>query len=380
MNTTVSGRPKTLAEAKAWMQERLALRAHPMNALAPEEGAQWIDGIPALDGVAWGGYWGALGDEFMAQARAVERAGDGTRAAVLYQKASGLYFMGCFPCPNHPVKQHCAAEERKAYLAGARLWPQPIRRETVAFAGREGEGNEVVLLVRRPQGLASPSVVLMWGGVDACKEQMTAASDALLALGVATVAMDNAGTGESPVRGVPDAERVFIAAMDWIAAQRDLDGARVGLLGRSFGGYWATKLAHVVPQRIAGAVNWGGGAHHMFQPEWVEASRHPDSYLMDLVETRCRMLGARDDAEYVAFFRRLSLLDQGLLDRPCAPLLLVNGKEDRQCPIADIHLLIERGSPKSVRLFPGGHMGLTPQTLPTIVQWLARQVQAQGVR
>jgi pimeloyl-ACP methyl ester carboxylesterase len=98
----------------------------------------------------------------------------------------------------------------------------------------------------------------------------------------------------------------------------------VGLLGRSFGGYWATKLAHLVPERIAGAVNWGGGAHHMFQPEWVQASRHPDSYLMELVETRRLMLGAADDAEYVAFFQRLSLLDQALLDQPCAPLLLVN--------------------------------------------------------
>jgi surfactin synthase thioesterase subunit len=101
---------------------------------------------------------------------------------------------------------------------------------------------------------------------------------------------------------------------------------------------------------------------------------------MNLVETRQRMLGARNDAEYIEFFRRLSLLDQGLLDRPCAPLLLVNGKDDKQCPVADIHLLIERGSPKSVRLFAGGHMGITPQTLPTIVQWLARQVHGEGVR
>jgi esterase FrsA len=382
MNTavTISGRPKTLDEAKAWMRERLAARTHPMNALAPDEGPAWIDGVPGLDGEAWGTYWGRLGDEVAAQAQAVERGGDLGAAAVLFQKASGLYFMGRFPCPDHPAKQHCAEEERRTYLAAGRLWPLPIQRQVVPFEGRQGEGGEVVLLVRRPLAVARPPVVLMWGGVDACKEQMTAASDALLALGVATVAMDNAGTGESPVCGVPDAERVFIAAMDWVAAQPDFDGARVGLLGRSFGGYWATKLAHLLPERIAGAVNWGGGAHHMFQPEWVEASRHPDSYLMDLVPTRRRMLGARDDAEYVEFFRRLSLLDQGLLDQPCAPLLLVNGKEDKQCPVADIHLLIERGTPKSVRLFPGGHMGLTPQTLPTIVQWLMRQVQARGVR
>jgi len=135
-----------------------------------------------------------------------------------------------------------------------------------------------------------------------------------------------------------------------------------------------------MPERLAGCVNWGGGAHHMFQPEWVEASRYPDSYLMELVETRSLMLGATDDSEYLGGFKRLSLLDQGVLEQPCAPLLLVNGKEDRQCPVEDISLLIGCGSPKTVRLFPGGHMGLTPQTLPTIVDWLCKQVKGQGVR
>ena len=33
------------------------------------------------------------------------------------------------------------------------------------------------------------------------------------------------------------AERQFLPVFDWAAAQSDLDGDRVGLLGRSFGGY-----------------------------------------------------------------------------------------------------------------------------------------------
>lgn len=373
-------RPKNLAQAKAWMKQRLPTRFHPMNALSPDDGEALIDGVPGLDGEAWGTYWGAQGDATRAAAQTAEQAGDGERAAALYQRATGLYFMGRFPCPNHLAKQRCAQAERETYLALSRFWKEPIERVALSFEGRAGEGREVVVLVRRPAHVARPPVVIMWGGVDACKEQMTAASDALLAQGVATVAVDNAGTGESPVRGVPDAERQFLTVMDWVQARTDWNAERVGLLGRSFGGYWATKLAHLVPDRIAGAVNWGGGAHHMFQPEWIAASRYPDSYLMELVETRCLMLGASNDDEYLAFFKRLSLLDQGLLDQPSAPLLLVNGKEDRQCPVADIHLLIEHGSPKAVRLFPGGHMGLTPQTLPTIVGWLAAQVSGKGLK
>ena len=371
---SIQGRPKTLAEAKQWMQARLAARTHPMNNIEAAEGSRLIETLEGLDGDSWARVWGDAGDAARDAARRAEREGRNQEAAALFARASGLYFMGRFPCPNHPAKERCASAERETYLAASRYWNPPIERISVPFAGRAGEGREVIGLLRRPAGVDRPRIVIMWGGVDAWKEQMTAISEAFLARGLATIAMDNAGTGESPVKGVVDADRQFVAMFDWAAAQADLDAARVGCLGRSFGGYWATRLAHLHPERIAGAVNWGGGAHYMFQRDWVEASRFPDSYLMELVETRSRMLGASNDAEYIEFFERLSLVKQEILDRPCAPLLLVNGKEDKQCPIADMHLLMERGSPKSVRLFPGGHMGLTPQTLPTIVTWLAAQV------
>jgi hypothetical protein len=44
--------------------------------------------------------------------------------------------------------------------------------------------------------------------------------------------------------------------------------------------------------------------------------------------------------------------------------------EDRQSPIADLYLALEHGSPKSARVFPGGHMGHTPETRPTIIRWI----------
>lgn len=373
----VQGRPKTLAEAKQWMLGKLAARVHPMNLVSKEDGERLIDSLQGLDGASWAAVWGKAGDETRALADRARDSANDAEAAALYMKASGFYFMGRFPCPNHPDKERCARAERETYVLAGSYWDNPVQRVTIPFEGRSGEGKEIVFLIRRPKGVERPPVVVMWGGVDAWKEQMTAACNAFLAAGVATIAMDNAGTGESPVKGVQDAERQFLPVFEWASHQSDLDGAKVGILGRSFGGYWATKLAHLQPERIAAAVNWGGGAHYMFQPEWVESSRYPDSYLMELVETRQRMLGVSTDQEYIDGFKRLSLVDQGLLDQPSAPMLLVNGKEDKQCPIADLHLLIERGTPKAVRLFPGGHMGNTPQTLPTIVQWLSTHVKNQ---
>jgi esterase FrsA len=368
----VQGRRKTLAEAQAWLKIRLAARTHPMNMIEVVEGMDLIDQLQGLDALNWTQVWRTAADRAYELAERSAAAHNGADARQLYAKAAGLYFLARFPCPNHPEKLRSAELERTAYLKGAQYWPQPIEVVQIPFAGRVDEGSRIIGYLRRPIGGKASGIVMMWGGVDAWKEQMTVASDAFLGRGLATFALDNAGTGESPVKGVVDAERVYTAAIQWLKQQ--LGFSRVGVLGRSFGGYWATKLAHVAPELLAGAVNWGGGAHFMFQREWIEASRYPDSYLMELVETRMRMLGVSDDEGYVQGFARLSLLDQGILDQPCAPLLLVNGKEDRQCPPADIHLLLERGNPKSVRLFPGGHMGITPQTLPTIVSWLTARL------
>jgi esterase FrsA len=367
--------PRSLDDAKRWMHDKLAKRVHPLGLTDPAVTAPLIDRLAGLDAENWAAVWHAAGEDSSRQAQAAERRGDADEARRLFYQSYGFFFLGRFPCPNHPRKLECYAREREAYLNAGRLMDPPLERISAPFEGRAGEGREVVFYLRKPKGVKRPPVVVMWGGVDAWKEEMTELSNLLLAQGFATLAMDNVGTGESPVVAVPDADRQFLPVLDWVAARADLAGARPAILGRSFGGYWATKLAHLYPERFACAVSWGGGAHHMFQRSWVEASRHPESYLMELVETRSRMLGAKNDAEYVEGFARLSLLDQGLLDRPCAPLLLVNGKEDRQCPVDDIHLLLDRGSPKSVRFFPGGHMGFGPHTVPTIVAWVAERLQ-----
>jgi esterase FrsA len=360
VNTDV-GRPRTLEENRVWLHRRLDARIHPLDFCSIAGSRAVIDGLTGLDGASWGAAWSAAGAE-------AEAAGD-------WLDAHAYYFIGRFPTPNHPAKLAAAIKERETYLRVADQNGWGLQRVVIPFAGRADEGRDIAFYYRRPSGIARPPVVALWGGIDAWKEQLTEQVQAFLDAGIATIALDNPGTGESPVIASPDAERVFIPVFDWARSQPDLDAERIGCFGRSFGGYWATKLAHVMPERIAGAVSWAGGAHHMYQRDWIEASRYPDSYLMDLAEARGRMLGAVDDAQYIERFAALSLLDQGILERPCAPLLLVNGKYDKQCPVDDIYLLLEHGSPKSVRFFPGGHMGHGPHTLPTMVAWLKTQLE-----
>lgn len=366
--------PRSLENAKDWMRDRLGKRIHPLGLTDPDTTMDTIDALEGLDGENWAKAWIAAGHGYMRKAEELISTGDTTEARDAYYQAYGFYFLGRFPCPNHPAKEESYRLELDAYAKFGALAEPPIVPVSIPFDAPDVLSNEIRFYLRKPVGVEKPPVVIMWGGVDAWKEEMTELSNALVSAGIATIAMDNVGTGQSPLKARRDGEIQFKPVIEWVLQAGDLDGSRIGLIGRSFGGHWSTKLAHQLPEKLRCAVNWGGGIHFMFQKEWVEASRYPDSYLMELVETRSRMLGARNDEEYVEGFRALSLLDQGLLSQPCAPLLLVNGKEDKQCPIADIDLLLEHGSPKSVRLFPGGHMGFGPHTVPTIVAWVGNHL------
>jgi esterase FrsA len=144
--------------------------------------------------------------------------------------------------------------------------------------------------------------------------------------------------------------------------------------GTDFGGYWAAKMAFVEAQRLRAAVVWGGGVHYFFQAEWLRESTNAESYLMDHDVARCAAFGVQSVDELAKIFPSLSLRTQGWLDKPSCPMLIVNGKEDLQTPIADLYILLEYGAPKSARVFPGGHMGQTPETLPTIVRWLTSEL------
>ena len=128
--------------------------------------------------------------------------------------------------------------------------------------------------------------------------------------GFAVPSLDMPGTGQSPVLASTDAERQFTPVFDWLDGRDDLDSERRAVLGASFGGYWAMKLAYTHRERIRGAVNWGGGVHITFTREWQEKSRNASSYLMDLMAARARLFGGTTFEDYVARCPELSLLDQ----------------------------------------------------------------------
>jgi esterase FrsA len=328
--------------------------------------------LGSYDRDAWAAAFSSVAVRYQARARDAEQAGDAAGARQNYLRAYGCYRMARYPTTNSASKKCAYRNSQDMLLCASRYFSIPIARVEIPFAGRPGEGDRIIAHLRSPATTRRLPVLIVSGGIDTFKEDMH--TDQLLDRGIATLAVDIPGVGDAPLAGSEDAERMFTHILEWIAAQPEFDSARVGYWGASTGGYWAAKIAHTHRESLACVVSQGGCIHHAFDPDWIEQAQAGE-YPFELAETLAYAFGRDTFEQWVGYAPKLSLLRQGILDQQCAETLLVNGLHDTVFPIIDYHLLLEHGTPKSVRFFDAGHMGYTADTQSIILDWIANRLQ-----
>jgi pimeloyl-ACP methyl ester carboxylesterase len=320
-----------------------------------------------------------VGARFLEQAQAAERS-DAQLARSLYLRAWHNFNMGRWPTENTPGKRAAYAQALAAFAAYARLLDPPLEVLRIPF-----EGSEIVAYLRLPAGVRPAPIVVSISGLDSRKEDIGAGSDAYLSAGLAVLALDQPGTGQAPIRVDVGAERMFSAVLDHLAARSDIDSARIVVQGRSWSGYFAAVLAYTEKERLRGTVMHGGPIHAYFARDWQEQGLATPEYLFDLFAARAAIYpGVTTREELFAFLPRLSLVARELIDRPSAPMLLVNGVRDTQVPIEDLFLLMRRGSPKEAWVNPvGGHMGRSAEfpspaiARQVVMPWILRAMRGE---
>lgn len=359
---------------------RRAGRINPFERVDRKEVEGLLERLTSLDPDLWGSEWGKLGARHEANAEELAKRGQ-KEAGESYSQAYEYYRIGRYPVPSSPEKMNCYKGALRSFLKAAPYLDPPLERIEIPF-----EGKKVVGYLQIPRGVNRPPVVMHWGGVDGWKEDRRSNSEVFHTEGLATFTIDMPGAGENPCLGQePRAERTFSAAIDYLETRNDIDGKRIAVMGGSFGGYWAAKLAHTEPKRLRGAVNWGAGVHRTFQEEWLRPALTltASQYLMgpaSLLDARSYIFGLKTLEEVLNIAPSLSLVTQGLIDQPSAPLLCINGKEDDQHPISDLYLLAEHGSPKDIRIIAGaGHMGRkqgesNDEVQQIIIRWLKEKL------
>jgi len=368
--------PRTIEELKAETQARADRDAYPLIGIKPADARAALAKITTLDRDEWAAAWSAVAAGYEADARAAEAAGRIKDAQDGFLQAWRLYSFARWPTPNSPGKQQAYAKALAVFAAYARhLDPAP------ALVRIPFEGKEIVGWLRLPKDVRPAPLVLTISALDSRKEDNVERSAAFIARGIATFALDMPGTGEAPLKGDVDSERMFSRALDYIATRPEIDAKRVVVQGVSWSGYWAAKLAIVERARLKGAVVQGGPIHHYFQPEWQRKALGTREYLFDLFAARASVYGSASLDDFLAFGPKMSLETQGLIARPSAPMLLVNGDHDTQVPIADLDLMLHAGSAKEAWVNPGGaHTGRSAEWPDgkifekIVAPWISRQL------
>jgi esterase FrsA len=360
--------PAYAAGAKARLREFIGRGAD------PDAAAAIFSRLTSLDAEPWAAEWTKLAVPFEQQGAELESQGKLAEANKAYQMAAMYYGVAKFPVINHPAKQAAYRKAVENYLKAARSQDPPMERLAIPF-----EGKQIIGYLRKPKGIARPPIVIATGGVDVYKEERSTTD--LLEVGLAAFSMDMPGAGECPVWNTPDAERLYTTTIDYLLTRDDLDGQRMGFVGRSYAGYWGGKMAYVEHKRLRASVEWGGPIHYTFQEPWLRGLQSEKEYFWPLLDSMIYSNHAKDYDELVKTAPAMSLKAQGWLDKPCAPMLAVNGEKDPWISPQEIPLLLETGEPKTARLMAdGAHMGRgsrdNARTGRMVMEWLRARLTA----
>jgi len=226
----------------------------------------------------------------------------------------------------------------------------------------EGEGDTVPVNSLLPPGASASNpcpLVLIITGLDGYRTELAVWQQGWLQQGVGTVIAEIPGTGDSPALTTDPTspDRQWSSVLDWIDAQQEVDSKKIVVWGFSTGGYYALRVAHTHKDQLMACISLGGGAHHMFDREWLEEVNKLE-YPFDLANTLTYKYGYPDLESFIKEAHKFSLLNDGTLSKPCTKVLLVNGNDDEIFPIDDMFVALENGQPKLARMVKGKkHMG-----------------------
>jgi fermentation-respiration switch protein FrsA (DUF1100 family) len=151
-----------------------------------------------------------------------------------------------------------------------------VKRERVTFVG---EGIDLVGELRVPVADRPVPAVALTGPFTGVKDQVAGAyADRLAEAGIATLAFDHRGFGESGGRrGHEDSQGKLAdlqAAVGVLAARAEVDPDRVGLVGVCLGGGYAVRAAAQDP-RVRAVVGIAGGYN---SPAWFARGMGATAY------------------------------------------------------------------------------------------------------
>lgn len=310
-----------------------------------------------------------LGEEALAEGRTVTGRDHLLRACNYYRWAE--FFLPADDPRRLPTYRRCIDAFRQA---GPHLDP-PFERVEVPYEGTTLQGY--FYPAKGASGENPSPGALYVAGADVLKEELYfLAGKSLIERGFSLLVMDGPGQGETlrfqKIVSRPDYEVPVGAALDFLAARPEVDADRLGLVGRSFGGYYATRAA-AFEKRVKGLVVFGAlfAAGELYedyptirpQLQWLTGSASAE-------ETRERL-------------REFSL--ESVIGKVGCPVLVIHGEGDHLTPASHARRTFDGLTVEDKKLIlygkdePGSvhcQYNSFPTTIPYFCDWLLERVNA----
>ncbi|HEX7473416.1 MAG TPA: alpha/beta fold hydrolase [Candidatus Limnocylindrales bacterium] len=311
----------------------------------------------------WAPNWKAVGDMHRELGEEAANKGHLVSATEAFQRAAWSYHLGKFLW-FEDLDLHLEMNTLVTAMY-ARALPHldpPGERLEIPFEGTTIPGN-----LRRPRGVARPPVVLLVPGLDSVKEELFAMEQDFLRRGMATLAVDGPGQGESaprfPIRA--DWSSVVRPIIDTLATRSDVDAGRVGLMGISMGGIYG-PLAAAREKRIRALIALAGP--YDLSECW--AALNPLTRGGYVFYTK-----SKDEAE--AFERSRTLALHGVLGQVDQPLLVIHGARDRLFPPEQAERIAREAPNATLLMYPdGNHVcnNIAYKYRPAMADWMRERL------
>jgi dipeptidyl aminopeptidase/acylaminoacyl peptidase len=209
--------------------------------------------------------------------------------------------------------------------------------------------------------------VLYIPGMDGVKEDNPMHNDPFLERGIAVLAIDGPGQGETRDRGIKctatnyaDAGKL---ACDYLVKRPEIDAEHLGVMGSSMGSYWGPHVVAEEPRFKACAVSGvcvEPGQYAIFN---MSSPTFKLNYMY--------MSGYDDEAAFDEFAKTLTL--KGVAAKITCPYLVIAGENDEHCDLRFVYQFMEEiGGPKVLVVYEGErHSIRNPRARPLAIEWLA---------
>lgn len=317
----------------------------------------------------WSPSWSALAADYERMGAEAEAAGDYESAGEHFLHAAMLYQFGKFMVVRFPDQLRAGHENTvRVYQRGLPYYDHINERVEIPYQ----DGRILPGILRRPWNVRRPPVVILSPGLDSVKEELHAYSTDLLRRGMATLAVDGPGQGESEFDLAlrPDYEVPARYVIDYLETRPEIDASRVAMFGVSLGGFFAARAAAFEP-RLKAVVMLASG---------YDLAEHWNRYPLLTQDAFIHRTKSGDEAATRERLRAFTM--RGYTSRITVPLLVIMGRRDRLFPPEDAErVAAEVGENAELWMFDeGNHVcnNIPHKYRPQQADWLRRRLVGRG--